>query len=151
VESNVVPKLLVVFYGDDNDVTAAANAAATGARTVRFMEVDSQAGTPDDDAAEYDGIVIAAPAGTTHPGLVALLDGLASGGRAANTVFGVAGENAGLLEQVSRVGGIIVTVPRSADRLADARALGARAAKVAGWVRHGLGHEAENHHHHHHH
>jgi hypothetical protein len=174
VERSVVPKLIVLFYGDENNAPAIAEAAADGAKSIRFTEVDLRAGattatrhkradsTSSTDTvtavAEYDGVLLSAPAGRTHDELTTLLHDLRHHGHATNTVFALAAGAPALLEELSRLGGIIVTTPAVADPVEQARQVGARAAKVAGWVRHGLGHEAEHHHdhghdhkHHHHH
>lgn len=146
-----MPKLIVLQYGDDS-TRSVAEAAAAGAKSIRFTEVDlrsTRSASP--TVAEYDGIVIVAPAGmTTHADLETLLTELEQDGRATNTVFALAGGSTGMLERLSRAGGIIVTTTASSEPTDAARRLGARAAKVVAWVRHGLGHEAEHHHHHHH-
>jgi hypothetical protein len=70
-----------------------------------------------------------------------------------NTVFAVLGsDEAELLARVARLGGIVVTVPRtSSDPLQDARTLGERVATVVEWVRHARSHEHGHSHHSHHH
>src|SRR5207302_1211275 len=120
-----VPKLIVVFYGDDDDAPAIAESAVAGAKTIRFTEVDLRAGTATatrhqrlgsaETVAEYDGVVIVAPAGTTHADLAALLENLERDGRAVNTVFALPGGDVRLLERVARTGGVIVTIPLPAD------------------------------------
>ncbi len=154
-----MPKLIVLFVGDDNLSPAVAEAAASGARSVRFTEVDIRSATGSggyrrlesaDALAHYDAVVIAAPAGAARPDGLTILNELSRAGSMENTVLAVAGGDAALLERVVALGGILVTVHASSDDLEKARRLGGRAAKVAGWVRHSLGHEAEHHHHHDH-
>ena len=164
--AGIVAKLIVLFYGDEGNAPEIAEAAADGAKTIRFAEVDVRAGAETttrhkrvdsvETLAAYDGVVISAPAGRTHADLATLLDKFERDGGVSNTVFALAAGDGQLLEQLSRMGAVIVTARPDGDPLHAARHLGARVAKVAGWVRHGLGHEAEhqhdpghgNHHHH---
>ena len=86
--TSVMPKLLVLFEGADEDVVKVAAAIQKGARSVRFAECDIRriaAETDDGGAAriraldgpatlaEYDAIALGGPAGGT-PLLAALLD-----------------------------------------------------------------------------
>lgn len=164
-------KLIVLFFGAETPAATLADAAAEGAASIRFSEVDVAAGAAHqqptgrrvktlaspEQLLDYDGMIVACPAAGDIPSeLSSLLDALervTPADRFANTVFAVAGgENTTLLGRVARLGGIIVTEPRgAADPEARARALGARAAKVVGWVRHALGHEHEHSHEHGHH
>jgi hypothetical protein len=154
-----VPKLLVVFSSVDSYAAQIADSVAEGAKGVRFTEVDVRA-VADANAdvngrrrleslevlRDYDGVVLAGPGpeSTGHE-LGALLDRLATDRPFADTVFALAGEeNAAMLASLVRSGGIIVGQPRAADAEEGARKLGARVAKVIGWVRHGLSHEAEH-------
>lgn len=156
-----MPKLLVLFYGVESPASTLAEAAAEGAASVRFTEVDLRAGSvhqPDagrrfkvlesaEQLRDYDGIVISAPAAGEVPAeLDALLDTLErveAHDAFANTVFAVlGGENTIVLGRVSRLGGIIVSEARGIDDPdARARGTGKRAAKVVEWVRHALSHE----------
>lgn len=165
-----MPKLIVLFYGTESPASTLAEAAAEGAREVRFAEVDVRAGSSHEPTTgrkhkslesaeklkEYDGVVIAAPAAGDIPAeldvLLATLEGIEPVGAFANTVFAVAGgDNTTLLGRVSRLGGIIVSEPRGVDDPeARARALGKRTAKVVDWVRHALSHEQSHTHNHHH-
>lgn len=143
-----MPKLIVLNYGAESSASVA-DAAAAGAKSIRFTEVDRGAGGT--TVTGYDAIMFVAPAGmTTHDDLEPLLAELERDGRVTNTVFALIGGGTSFLERLSRTGGIIVTSGPAHDPTESARTLGARTAKVMGWVRHGLGHEAEHHHHHHH-
>jgi hypothetical protein len=164
-----MPKLLVLYFGAESPAAALADAAAEGAKSVRFTEVDVRVGeahsqpTPgrhrrlesSRDVTDYAGLVIACEAAAELPdALDALLRDLERTPSDAfvNTVFGLAGgENTVLAGRVSALGGILVGEPRGAsDPEERAKRLGARTAKVAGWVAHALGHEhgASGHHHH---
>jgi hypothetical protein len=162
-----VPKLLVVFSSQDAYAAKLADVVGHGAKHVRFTEVDVRA-VADAEAdvndrkrlasfealREYDGVVLVGP-GPESPGheLGRLLAFIANGEPMANTVFGIAGEENGeLLSAVARSGGLLVGQARGADAERRGRQLGERVAKVIGWVRHALGHEAEHHlgHVHHH-
>lgn len=165
-----MPKLVIVYFGAESPAAALADAAAVGASGVRFTEVDVMVGEEHsqpttkrhrrlesaDALQAYAGIVIACEAAAETPtALDALLGELerTPNEMFSNTVFGVAGgENTVLAGRVTALGGIVVGEPRGqADPEARARQLGARVAKVAGWVAHALGHEhgAADHHHHH--
>jgi len=163
-----VPKLLVLFSSADSYAANMADVVADGAKRVRFTEVDVRAvvdggsGASDrrrlesfDALRDYDGVVLVGP-GPESSGheLGALLDALDDGEPMTNVVFGVAGdENADMLTALARAGGLIAAQPRGSSAEERARGLGARVAKVIGWVRHALGHESEHaqgHHHHSH-
>ena len=164
-----MPKLLVLYFGAESPAAAVADAAAEGAKTVRFTEVDVRVGeshsqpTPGShrrleswrNVVDYAGLLIACEAAAEIPdALDVLLRDLERTPSSAfeNTVFAVAGgENTVLAGRVSALGGILVGEPRGAsDPEERANRLGARAAKVVGWVAHALGHEhgASGHHHH---
>ena len=154
-----MPKVMVVFFGAESPAVSLAEAAAEGANGVRFTEVDLRAGPGHNETTQqrhprvessaalrgYDGIVIACPAlGEIPDALARWFDELESmTGIFANTVFGVTGgERTTLLGRLSRPGGIMIGEPQgSSDPEARAKQLGARVAKVAGWVRHALSHE----------
>jgi hypothetical protein len=174
VESGIMPKVLVLFFGDDES-SALADSAASGAKAVRFTEVDVRAASStsarhkplgdDQRFANYDGVLLVSAERELAPASIATLSaqldegsnashdaGNAHASNVSNVVIGALGSNGALLEWAARSGGILVTQPASpnstdviaADANAAARALGARVAKVAGWVRHALGHEAEH-------
>jgi hypothetical protein len=164
-----MPKVVVLYFGAESPAASLADAAADGANGVRFTEVDVRVGEAHSQATSgrhrrlespdsltgYAGIVIACEAAAEPPAaLDALLGRLEQrrGEDFANIVFGVAGgENTVLAGRVIALGGIVVGEPRDeADPVVRARQLGARVAKVAGWVSHALGHEAGHHDHHHH-
>lgn len=111
----------------------------------------------------YDGVVIVTGANSDSRELSTLFDTLqarvqhaaehhGSPGPFADIVFAVTGGDSvdSLLARVGRLGAISVGAGATADPEARARHLGARTAKVIGWVRHALGHEADAHHHHEH-
>jgi hypothetical protein len=154
-----VPKLLVVFSSVDSYAARMADAVAGGARTVRFTEVDVRAVTDAnadvngrrrlesfDALHEYDGVVLTGPGPeSARHELTGLLRALERGASSANMVFALAGsEDADMLLAIARSGGLIVGQPHEADAENRARALGVRVAKVIGWVRHALSHEAEH-------
>jgi hypothetical protein len=161
LEHDIMPKVIVLFYGAESPASSLAESAAHGAGHVRFTEVDIRSGGPHEadtrharkrlggveDLADYAGVIIASPAAGEIP---AELDRLLAEAEVlppatfTNVVFGVAGgENTVLLGRVARLGGIIVSEPRGkTDPEATARALGQRVAKVVDWVRHAMGHEA---------
>jgi hypothetical protein len=156
-----MPKVIVLFYGVESPASTLAEAAADGAGSVRFTEVDLRAGSAHEAATDrhykvletpdrlrdYDGVLFAAPAAGEIPSeLESLLDALDrrdANDAFANTVFAVlGGENTVLLGRVARLGGIIVSEQRGSDDPEErARSTGKRVAKVVGWVRHALGHE----------
>lgn len=162
-----MPKLMVLFYGAESPASELAEAAADGAKSIRFTEVDVRAGSSHEwttgrrykslDSAErlkdYDGVLLSAPAAGEAPAeLDALLSSLERAepiGVFADTVFAVlGGDNTTLLGRVARLGGIIVTESAGIDDPeVRARATGKRVAKVIEWVRHAKSHEHSHHHH----
>jgi hypothetical protein len=159
VESYIVPSVVVLVLGNDSSLTAVADAVVAGAKSVRFTEVSARAMVPDvfryrrleDDAtlASYDGIVVVAP-NDDAIALPATLKRLPEHAASVNTVMGCIGGGPALVAEMLDAGGIVVgSEGPSID--ATARSLGARVARVAGWVRHAAGHEAEHDHHDHHH
>ena len=155
-----MPKVLALFFGADNSGGAVAEAAAEGAKGIRFAEVDVRAAGSGESkhkrvasahaVSHYDGVVLIAGDSDMSPELATLLDELQREPRVANIVFGLSGFTPELVGRVARLGGILVGVPHGTgpgnDARGDAVALGARVAKVCGWVRHALGHEAEHSH-----
>lgn len=163
-----MPKVLVLYFGAEGPSASLADAAADGASAVRFTEVDVRSGEAHSQPtharharlhspaalSDYAGIVIACEAAAEVPdGLNVLLRDLerTPSDTFANCVFGVVGgENTVLMGRVASLGGIIVGEPRGAtDPEGRARQLGARVAKVVGWVAHALSHEHGPAHHHH--
>src|SRR5690349_1557902 len=145
----VMPKLIVLFSGADNRAAASAEAAAAGAKGVRFTEVDIRSFGWDESTIErhkrlespiqireYDGVILTCSAAEDIPvELSALLDGLersssTAPSELANTVFGiVGGENTTLSGRVLRLGGLLVgdgADVAAADPETRARHLGAR-------------------------
>ena len=152
-----MPKVIVLYAATDSIAASIAAAAAAGAGEIRFTEVDVRSvGEPSgretlESASQlgaYDGVLLAVSGPELSSELAAAIGELASGGQRPNMVLGLTGTGANALESVARVGGLIVSEPSGGDATNRARMLGARMAKVAGWVRHALGHEAEHHHHH---
>lgn len=170
-----MPKLLVLFQSRHPDVVALAEAAAAGAKTVRFAEVDlrrlpvsdahdsaADAGVKAhralehvDQIAPYDGLIVVAGRETAGDSLGEALS--AAGGSLVNRVGAVltpaTGEDrrvvlwSGLSAMADR-GMILVPIPFADASSADedlARGLGKRVAEVIGWVTH-----ARSHHHHEH-
>jgi len=154
-----MPKVIVLFFGAESPAVTLAEAAAEGAKGIRFTEVDLRSGAPYQATTErrhkrlespaqiqeYDGAILACPAGDLPADLSALLDELerSSPGTLTNTVFGiVCGEDTPLATRVMRLGGILVAEPPGAvgPEVRGLR-LGARVATVAGWITHALSHE----------
>jgi hypothetical protein len=157
LERDAMPKVIVLYAATDSTAASIAAAAAAGASEIRFTEVDVRAvgGTSGRETLEsasqlaaYDGVLLALSGSELPSEVAAAVAELASAGQLPNMVLGVTGTGAKALESTARVGGIIVAEPGGADAADRARRLGARVAKVVGWVRHALSHEAEHHHHH---
>jgi hypothetical protein len=157
LESCVVPSVMVLVLGKDSSLSRVADAVVAGAKGVRFTEVVVRAMEPsvfryrqldaETSVRSFDGIVVVAPESEASS------DALAVGtGRAplTNTVVASASADASLSAALVATGGIVVSAPKAESAEEYARAIGARVAKVAGWVRHSLGHEAEGGHGHHH-
>jgi hypothetical protein len=162
-----MPKVIVVSCGEPFVTSSLAQAAAEGARSVRFSEVDVVTYLRHDqeivsrdvvDSAEqmreYDGVVIAAASSAGEERrldeLLSMLEAYEPLDAFANTVFAFAGEARPTdVDRVVRLGGIVVCAGKGVDDpAARARGAGRRVAKVVGWVRHALSHEHSDHHHH---
>jgi hypothetical protein len=167
LENGIMPKVMVLFFGDED--SASVDAASAGARSVRFTEVEVRAGSatttrhkPFDAErgfADVDGVLLVAGrnaldaeadrqltkafAQPTTANLVIGVVGIAG-------VIGASGADSALVDRATRSGGLLVTSTTPPSDDAAMEALGARVAKVAGWVRHALGHEAEHAHGHSH-
>lgn len=161
-----MPKLLVLFQSYGPDVIRIAEAAADGARRVRFAEVDLRALPPSDsvgsdatarrplerveDIAMYDGLVLVADAADAGAGLVRTLGTFV--GSLANKVGSVLCSAVGsdrhgvlwsVLTPMADRGMILVPAPFHDHEPAEtARHTGTRVAEVVGWVTH-----ARSHHH----
>lgn len=161
-----MPKLLVLFEAQDDDIAQLADAIAEGARRVRFAEVDVRlvGGGPSaarashralesaDALAAYDGIILGVRGGEGE----AVHDALATTASLVNKVGSAftsapGGARGAILwsalapmadREMILVPPPVGTAP--ADQLEAARALGKRVAEVVGWVTH-----ARSHHHHH--
>ena len=165
-----MPKLLVLFQSSSTDVVRLAEAAAEGARSVRFAEVDlrhlpfSEGGAGSDatgrahhplqsadDMGQYDGLMLAV--GENGEAMVGVLGRF--GGSLANKVGSVITPATGadrrtvlwsVLGPMADRGMILVPAPfadESPASEASIRGLGKRVAEVIGWVTH-----ARSHHHH---
>ena len=171
-----MPKVLVLFDEADQDAAMCGESAAEGARGVRFTEVDVRvaavAGTGESrqkvlesptSIDSYDAVVIATGKDSMTSATKSVVDALSRlpSQHFTNTVFGAARSDGGeLAGQLAGLGGIAVAQDgANGDPGAAARDLGARVAKLAGWVRHSLsheeadgehGHDHDRHHHHHH-
>ena len=156
-----MPKLLVLFAGSDPAASALADAAAEGARGVRFMEVDVRAvggpgegGRREVESAEvvagYDGIVVAGAGDECD----ALLLELGSRPRAELEQKIGAGVTAGgealpaVTAMLARVGLVIVPQEGGGEAEDRARRVGRRVAEVVGWAVHMRSHQHSHHHHH---
>jgi hypothetical protein len=161
-----MPKLLVLAAGAER-ADAVADAVAQGARAVRFTEVDlrrvpsagpdkespeagpakSRTLDADEKLTEYDALVLVGDADG-----VQALAGVVDGQERLTDLVGafVAAEEVpaagrwSLGDALARRGVILLS---GSD---DPAAVGSRAAKVAGWVRHAKGHEHGGGGHHHH-
>jgi hypothetical protein len=157
-----MPKVMVLFYGDEGGESML-DAVVAGAKSVRFTEVEIRAIGDESDplvakhkrvdparpTGEADGVVIVANgAGSSGAGVAQIIAHLSNSERVRDLVLGVAAD-ASVVDRAARTGAIVIVSratashPNASD---EARALGVRVAKVAGWVRHGLGHEAEHQH-----
>ena len=169
-----MPKLLILFHTRSTDVVPLAEAAADGARAVRFAEVDlrclDEGGSAAmnareasasryrtleriEDAAGYDGIILCASSREDAASLAAgvgQLDGSLENkvGSAVTTATGEARSAAlwAALTPVADRGMILVPVSftEPGEPAESARRVGKRVAQVIGWVSH-----ARSHHHHH--
>jgi hypothetical protein len=159
-ENHVVPSVLVLVLGNDAALSSVADAAVAGAKRIRFTEVAVRALKPavfryrvldaDESLAAYDGVVFVGPIdGPTATNIQA-----SHAADLTNVVMShTGGANTELDTTLVSLGGIVVSASAKASKssLEDhAGAVGERVAKVAGWVRHALGHETEHGHHHHH-
>ena len=145
-----MPSVIVLALGSDSSVSSVADAVAAGAQSVRFTDVTVRASKPDvfrypvvvpDTLAAYDGVVFVASGGVVLPAALTWN----AGRLLVNTVLGQIGGDATLRLALVDAGGIVVSVPTDNASNVEAQALGVRVAKVAGWVRHALGHESESH------
>jgi hypothetical protein len=151
LENNAVPKLIVLFHGEERAAGALAEHAAAGARSIRFTEVDVRALGPSagerkviestEQLRDYDGVLLVNADGSPSSSVRTLMAEMASADQLPNMVFGVIGGGSVALDAVAKVGGIIVSELRGANANERAERLGARMAKVIGWVRHVLKHE----------
>lgn len=171
--SNVytMPKTLVLFHGNSQEIVTLADAVADGVRSVRFAEVDVRrlggAGEADgagrarvlrgaDELAAYDGLVLGTESQSAVPDAVTRL--IADAGslrqqKALGTSVGaafVAGASAPdneearwtLLRALGALG-LVLVPPSGDDGVESARQLGHRVAHVVSWITH-----ARSHHHH---
>lgn len=155
-----MPSVLVLVLGREPSLSSVADAVAAGAKRVRFTEVTVRAADAnvfryrplDDDAdlSSFDGlVVVSSDENMTLAALPTALQRLAGMASATNTVMAHVGGGARMASHLVELGGIMVSA-RGATIDETAGAVGERVAKVAGWVRHALGHEAEHQHGHRH-
>lgn len=145
-------KVLVLMFGKDASLATVTDAVMTGAKSVRFTETilrvaDHAIGRmrvlEDDDLSAADGVaLVVAPDGADA--FASFVDRIAANASLQNTVFGVMANDHAAVGPLVAAGGIVISAPGAADAEATGRALGERVARVAGWVRHALGHEAEH-------
>ena len=133
-----MPKVLVQFDASSKDAAQAARTVAEGAESVRFTEVEVRALDARERLADYDGVVLVA----SRAGMDAATEALAGLTDKVGAVVAPDGADAQspLVAAMLRAGMIVV----GAGPEGEARAVGARVAKVTEWVRH-----ARSHHHHH--
>src|SRR6266513_2489890 len=106
--TDIMPKLIVLFFGAESPAVSLAEAATEGAKAVRFTEVDLRSGGPHQATterphkrlespaqfSEFDGVILACPAAGDIPSdLSTLLGELERSplGALTNTVFGIIG------------------------------------------------------------
>ncbi len=159
-----MPKTLVLYHGDGDDLAAMAEAVADGVRSVRFAEVDvrqlaggdASAGRRTrllggaEELAGYDGLVLGIAVGEGIPSAVTKLlteaDSLRKQGTpgllvGAAFAAGVASDEAcwALLRALGGLGPVLVPPGVTGS---DARKLGHHVAHVVSWITH-----ARSHHH----
>ena len=148
LENDVMPKVLILVVGDSESSKALAKCVGDGAAAVRFTEVDIRAveSRAGGDFSDYDGIVVASAEGGVSSALARLVDASESSDFANTVIASAVFDDGGVLEQLARLGGIIVA-ERPSDLAPEARArlVGKRVAKVTGWVRHALSHDHHDH------
>jgi hypothetical protein len=164
MESRVVPSVMVLVLGDDASLSTVADAVVAGAKRVRFTEVTTRAAKPDVfryrlldsdvSLASFDGVVFVAASNGSAASEVERVRGAQP---LTNTVVARAVARAGGRSDAATdaaidaalvgLGGVVVSASSGGSEVEDASAVGERVAKVAGWVRHSLGHEAEHRHH----
>ena len=157
-----MPSVLVLVLGGESSssVADAVVAVVAGAKRVRFTEVTTRAADAgvsryrpledDADVASFDGVVVVAPDESMTPvALPSAVERLRGTASATNTVIAQVGGGSRTASQLLSLGAIMVSA-RGATVDETATAVGERVAKVAGWVRHALGHEAEHAHGHQH-
>jgi hypothetical protein len=157
LESHVVPSVMVLVLGNDSSLSRVADAVVAGAKRVRFTEVTVRAVEPDvfryqrlaDETsfASHDGVVVVAPDDASAAGALEAIGGMRP---LTDTVVARVGGDSALSAALVETGGVVVSAPADSSREDHARAVGERVARVAGWVRHSLSHETEDHHHHDH-
>jgi hypothetical protein len=146
--ASIVPKVMVLVFGDDAAVSPLVDAAVAGANGVRFTEVAVRRAPLHsvDELADMDGAVLVASDGSAAD-LGALLHDLSHARALDDLVLAVVGDAASLLAAAA-AGGILITDHGQESAVERARSVSRRVARVSGWVRHGLGHEAEHRHDH---
>jgi len=152
-----MPSVMVLVLGKDFSLATVADAVVAGAKSVRFTEVTARAIEPDvfryrvldTDASlsSFDGVVVVASDEESTTSLPTALTRLSHHAARVDTVLGRVGGGAALVADLVATGGIVVS--STGDTIEErAHATGERVAKVAGWVRHALGHEVGDKHEH---
>lgn len=152
--------VMVLVLGKDASLANVADAVVAGAKSVRFTEVMTRAVEPDvfryrlldagESLSSCDGIVVVASGADSTASASAVLGRLSLDRARVDTVLAHVGGVTSLAAELIATGGIVVssTAESSDER---AWATGERVARVAGWVRHALGHEHDAKHHDHQH
>lgn len=152
-------KVLVLVVGDENASSSIVDAVSAGANSVRFTEVDVRRAPTHDraatssrrapiesaaDLAQADGVVLVVSDDSSASDVRALLHDATHASSLEHVVFAIAPDSPATLAAVAAAGGIVVTEAAHGTPAERATRLGRRVAKLGGWVRHGLGHEAEH-------
>ena len=155
-----MPSVMVLVLGKDFSLATVADAVVAGAKSVRFTEVTTRAIEPDvfryrvfdvdASLSSFDGVVVVASDEDSTISVPKALTRLSHHGAVVDTVLGRVGGGTALVADLVATGGIVVSSSGEATQ-ERARATGERVAKIAGWVRHALGHEAGEEHAQHHH
>lgn len=160
--TNEMAKILVLVHGaaaPGSEVVATAEAVVAGGRQVRFAEVGVRAagnGSLEPDGAKYraldsfeiltsaDALILVGRDPAALAGVLAEAGPLMD--RVVAALDAAGGPDWATMEALAARGALLVPfgAAHRHDALTDARLLGARVAKVAGWIRHVKGHEADD-------
>jgi hypothetical protein len=156
----IVSKVMVLVFGDEDASSSIIDAVIAGANSVRFTEAEvRRAPVPDDavssrraslasaaDLANADGVVLVVVGDASASDVRALLHDAAHASSLEHVVFAVAPDAPATVAALAATSAIIVTDAAGGTPAERATRLGRRVARLSGWVRHGLGHEAEHEH-----